>query len=267
MLLQNKVCVVTGSTAGIGKAIARKFLEEGATVFINGRNKEKVQKTIQEFTQLGLTKTIAAIADVSTANGCSDLIQTVQTISEPVDVLVCNVGVFGTGDFFESTDEEWESYFAVNVMSTVRLCRHYLRQMLDRNQGRCIIVSSEVAFRPIPDMIPYSMTKAAQMNFARALAELTKGSQVTVNSLIVGPTATEGVEGPFLDGLIRAYGGSVSKEQVIAQFFETREPTSLLQRFLKIDEVANVAMFLASDLSSGINGCAQRVDGGIIRHV
>ena len=267
MILEGKVCIVTGSTAGIGKAIAKKFLEEGATVFVNGRSETKVTQTVQEFIELGLPKAIPAPADVSTRDGCDLLISAVQDVTPKVDVLVNNVGVFDAGDFFEYTDEEWQRYFEINVMSAVRLSRYYLKQMLASNQGRVLIVSSETAFRPIPDTIPYSMTKAAQLNLARGLAELTKGTDVTVNSLIVGPTATEGVQGPFLDSLIKQAGGNISKDEVTKSYFRTREPTSLIQRFLKVEELANVAMFLASGLSSDINGCAQKVDGGIIRHI
>ena len=174
------------------------------------------------------------------------------------------MGVFDTGSFFDYSGQQWQDYFEINVMSTVRLCRHFLKYMLQENKGRIIIVASEVAFRPIPDMIPYSMTKACQVNLARGMAELTKGTQVTVNSLIMGPTATEGVDA-FLDGLSK--GGKSSREDVAKDYFKTREPTSLVQRFLKVDEVAQVAAFLASDLSSGINGSAQMIKGGIIRHI
>jgi NAD(P)-dependent dehydrogenase (short-subunit alcohol dehydrogenase family) len=150
-------------------------------------------------------------------------------------------------------------------MSTVRCCRYFLKPMLERNSGKILIVSSEAGLRPIADMIPYSMTKAAQINIARGLAELTKGTRVTVNSLLPGPTLTEGVSS-FVDDLVEK-GLGTDKEDAMSKYFSSREPTSLLQRFLSVEEVANVATFLCSDLSSGINGSAQLVEGGIIRHI
>ena len=265
MLLSGKVCFVTGSTAGIGKGIAKAFLQAGAAhVFINGRSEATVQKTIESFQSENLMNVSGIVADLSTVAGCTKCIEDIWNSGRVVDVVVNNMGVFGTKDFFEFTDEEWFVYFNVNVMSTVRMCRHFLKQMLERNSGRIIIVSSECGFRPIADMIPYSMTKAAQINIARGLAELTKGTKVTVNSLLPGPTATEGLE-DYIDGLSKQ--SNKSKEEAITGYFQDREPTSLIQRFLTVEEVANTALFLASDLSSGINGAAQRVEGGVIRSI
>lgn len=263
-MLAGKNCLVTGSTAGIGRGIARSYLKQGAFVFVNGRSKETVDKAIAELAEEGLTNTLGVVADISTAEGCEKVYQEVSASGRNVDVLVNNMGIFTTHDFFDVTDDQWLNFFNVNVMSTVRMCRKYLKEMLERNSGRIIIVSSEVGFRPIPDMIPYSFTKGAQINIARGLAELTKGTKVTVNSLLPGPTATEGVA-TFLDGIAATKG--TTREQASSSYFSEREPTSLLQRFLTVDEISNVATFLASDLSSGINGAAQLVEGGIIRSI
>lgn len=263
-MLSGKTCIVTGSTAGIGKGIAKKFLSEGAYVFINGRNDATLQQVIDQFHSEGLTNVSGIVADISTIEGTHKFFNEVENSGRQIDVLVNNMGIFETCNFFDITDEKWLHYFNVNVMSTVRFCRQYLRQMIDRNQGRVIIVASECGMRPIGDMIHYSMTKAAQINIARGLAELTKGTNVTVNSLLPGPTATEGLT-DFVKGIAEKSGKSES--EAVRDYFSVREPTSLLQRFLTVDEVSNVAAFLASDMSSGINGAAQLVEGGIIRSI
>ena len=264
-MLQGKVCIVTGSTAGIGKGIAKAFLKEGARhVFINGRSEATVKKTIESFEAEGFQNVTGVIADLGTAEGCDVFIQEVNKSGMEIDVLVNNMGIFGTMNFFDITDADWMNYFNVNVLSTVRLCRNYLKRMLERNSGRIIIISSECGLRPIPDMIHYSMTKAAQINIARGLAELTKGTKVTVNSLLPGPTATEGLE-EYIDGIAAKTGKT--REAATTSYFQEREPTSLIQRFLTVDEVSNVAAFLASDRSSGINGAAQLVEGGVIRSI
>jgi NAD(P)-dependent dehydrogenase (short-subunit alcohol dehydrogenase family) len=263
-MLAGKVCAVTGSTAGIGKGIARAFLQQGAFVFINGRSEATVAATIAELAEEGLTETLPVVADLGAAEGCEQFFAQVEAAGKDVDVFVNNMGIFEVIDFFEADDEKWLHYFNTNVMSTVRCCRKYLKHMLARDKGRIIIVSSEAGLRPIGDMLPYSMTKAAQINIARGLAELTKGTNVTVNSLLPGPTATEGVT-TFIGGIAAKSGQTV--EDATTAYFVDREPTSLLQRFLRVEEIAHIAMFLASDMSSGINGAAQLVDGGIIRHI
>lgn len=264
-MLAGKICIVTGSTAGIGKAIAHNYLKQGAKVIICGRTPETVNKTTSEFAAEGLTDVIGIVANVGTPEGCETFFSEVDKTGLTVEVLVNCMGIFGVIDFFEASDEYWTNYMNTNIMSTVRLCRRYLKSMLERKKGRVIVVSSEAGVRSIGDMIPYSVTKAAQINFARGLAELTKGVPgVTVNSLLPGPTHTEGLDG-FIDDLSAQYNST--REEAIAKFFHDREPTSLLQRFLTVDEVANVATFMASDLSSGINGATQRVEGGIIRSI
>jgi NAD(P)-dependent dehydrogenase (short-subunit alcohol dehydrogenase family) len=263
-MLSGKVCLVSGSTAGIGKGIAAVFLSQGAFVFINGRSASNVNQVLSEFRSKSWDQVNGIVADISTAEGCELLFNEIDKSGKVVDVLVNNMGIFETRDFFQITDEQWMNYFNVNVISTVRLCRRFLKPMLDRNSGRIIVVSSEAGMRPIPDMIHYSSTKSAQINIARGLAELTKGTNVTVNSLLPGPTSTEGLL-QFIDGIATSTG--VTREEASRRYFAEREPTSLLQRFLTVEEVANVALFLASDLSSGINGAAQLVDGGVIRSV
>eukprot|EP00600_Ochromonadales_sp_CCMP1393_P007906 CAMPEP_0174968636 /NCGR_PEP_ID=MMETSP0004_2-20121128/8250_1 /TAXON_ID=420556 /ORGANISM="Ochromonas sp., Strain CCMP1393" /LENGTH=263 /DNA_ID=CAMNT_0016217903 /DNA_START=129 /DNA_END=920 /DNA_ORIENTATION=+ len=261
-MLSGKNCIVTGSTAGIGQAIARSLLQEGAFVFVNGRSTESVQKAIDAFNAEGLINTHGVAADVSTADGCESFFEQVDATGRVVDVLVNNTGIFSAADFFDVSDEVWAQYFNVNVLSGVRMCRKYLKPMLERNQGRIILISSEAGIRAIPDMLHYSTTKATVINLARGLAELTKGTNVTVNSVLPGPTATEGVK-VFIQGLMEASGKS--EDETVRDFFKTREPTSLAQRFLKPEEIADVVTFLASPKSSGINGATQRVEGGIIR--
>lgn len=265
-MLAGKNAIVTGSSAGIGRGIAKAFAKEGAFVFVNGRSESSVKKAIDEIVAEGVDASLlhGVVADISTVDGSNAFFANIEATGRQIDILVNNMGIFGTSDFFEQTDEEWMNYFNVNVLSTVRFCRKYMKPMLERNSGRIIIVSSECGVRPIPDMLPYAMTKAAQLNVARGLAELTKGTKVTVNSLLPGPTATEGVNA-FVEGIAKTTNESI--EQTVKSYFSAREPTSLIQRFLTVEEVANVATFLASDLSSGINGTAQLVDGGIIRHI
>lgn len=265
-MLTGKTAVVTAGSGGIGKGIVREFLKQGAFVFFSGRSAATVDPAVEEFNAAGFSNVKGVIADVSTVDGAQIFFDAVSATNMNVDILVNNLGVFDSGDFFSYTDEQWTNYFNTNVLSTVRFCRHYMKPMLERNSGRVIIVSSEAGIRSIPDMIPYCMTKSAQINLARGLAELTKGTNVTVNSLLPGPTATESVLGSYMDGLV-ASGLGATKELAVAAYFKDREPTSLLQRFLTVEEIANVAAFLASDLSSGINGATQRVEGGIIRSI
>eukprot|EP01039_Chlorochromonas_danica_P006850 gene6850-7571_t len=266
-MLANKTCIVTGSTAGIGKAIAGAFLKEGAFVFINGRSEATVNEAIRSFEEQGLPRDHihGIVADISTKDGSQTFFDIVQTTGRFVDVLVNNMGIFSVKDFFDLTDDDYEQYFQVNVLSTIRFSRQYLKAMLTENKGRIITISSECGMRPIPDMIHYSMTKAAQISISRGLAELTKGSNVTVNSLLPGPTMTEGINA-MVDKLVEQSGGK-SREEVMKEYFATREPNSLLQRFLTTNEIADTAVFLASDRSSGINGSAMRVEGGVIRAI
>jgi NAD(P)-dependent dehydrogenase (short-subunit alcohol dehydrogenase family) len=167
-------------------------------------------------------------------------------------------------DFIAITDEDWMKYFNANVMTTVRVCRHFLPQMISRDFGRVVIIASECGMKPIPDMIHYSVTKSAQIGLARGLAEMTKGTGVTVNSVLPGPTATEGLVSYFR-GLAEKEG--VDETTVVHNYFKTKEPTSLIQRLIKVEEVAHVILFLASESAGAVNGNTQRVEGGIIRSI
>jgi len=182
----------------------------------------------------------------------------------PVDVLVNNLGIFEVKPFEQITDEEWLNYFNVNVLSAVRLCRVYLPEMLQRNSGAIIIVSSEAAIMPKPFMIHYSVTKTAQLSLARGLAELTKGTKVRVNSVLPGPTWTEGIQTYIQNA---ASKNNEDVEIVKKQYFEKVEPTSLLQRFIEPEEIGNVVAFLSSEVSSCVTGVSQHTEGGIIKHI
>lgn len=257
--LQNKIVLVTGSTAGIGKVTAKCFLQEGATVIINGRKQETVDRVVNEFSNLGKVYGIAA--DLSKQDETRRLTEAIERIGE-LDVLVNNLGVFEVKEFEQVTDEEWIRYFEVNVLSAIRLCRYFLPKMLKRNTGRILNLASEAGIKPLPQMIPYSMTKTSLISLSRGLAELTKGKNVTVNSILPGPTWTEGVEN-YMQGAAKAEGQDL--DTFIQDYFKVNEPTSLIQRFASAEEVANTIVFLASSKASAINGTAQRVEGGIIR--
>lgn len=257
--LQNKLVLVTGSTGGIGKATARAFLEEGASVIINGRTEEKVQSIVNELSSLGSVYGFAA--DLSKQDESKKFIEKVDRIGE-LNVLVNNLGFFEVKAFEDVTDEEWMEYFHVNVLSAIRLCRHFLPKMLKRGNGRILNLASEAGVKPLPHMIPYSMTKTAIISLSRGLAELTKGTNVTVNSILPGPTWTEGVEN-YMKGAAKAEGKDL--DAYVRDYFKVNEPTSLIQRYAKVEEVASTIVYLASEKASAINGTAQRVEGGIIR--
>lgn len=259
--LKNKIVLVTGSTKGIGKAIAKNFLLEGAVVIINGRSKNGVENTVDELSKFGTLYGIRA--DLGNPSEAEILIKKIETIGT-VDVLVNNVGIFAAKSFTSITDEEWINYFNINLLSSVRLCRYFLPRMLKRNSGRIINIASEAGMKPIPEMIHYSVTKTALISLSRGLAELTKGSNVTVNTVLPGPTWTDGAK-EFITKTARME--KVSIEAMIKLYFQKYEPTSLIQRFATTEEVANGVLFLGSDLSSVINGSAQRIEGGIIRHI
>jgi NAD(P)-dependent dehydrogenase (short-subunit alcohol dehydrogenase family) len=252
--LQGKIVLVTGSTKGIGRAIAEHFVALKAEVIVHGRNATEVEKIREE---MGAKYAVAA--DLSSAEGCQKLINDVNELGS-VEVLINNTGIFGVKDFFESTDEEWENYFQINVMSAVRLSRQFMKAMLENNSGSIINVASEAGFKPLPQMIHYSVSKTSLISLSRGLAEITKGSQVTVNSLLPGPTWTDGVE-KYFDGLAKDEGKDI--EDVIASYFDEHEPTSLIKRFVDVQEVAESAVFLATN--KAVNGSSLRVEGGIIR--
>ncbi|MFP7476864.1 SDR family NAD(P)-dependent oxidoreductase [Terribacillus saccharophilus] len=257
--LQEKLVVVTGSTGGIGKGIAKSFLREGATVIINGRNEERVRLAADELSAFGKVHGIAA--DLSDGEQADIFIRKVKEYGT-VDVLVNNMGIFEVMDFAKVSDEEWMHYFNMNVLSVIRLSRAFLPDMLKRNSGRIITISSEAGVKPLPHMIPYSVSKSALISLSRGMAELTKGKNVTVNSVLPGPTWTEGVES-YMKGAAEA--AKQELDSFTADYFKDSEPTSLIQRYASVEEVADTVVFLASKQASAINGTAQRVEGGIIR--
>jgi NAD(P)-dependent dehydrogenase (short-subunit alcohol dehydrogenase family) len=257
--LRGKRALVTGSTAGIGFAIAKALAAEGASVVVNGRTSERVAAAVEALKGLGADVSGVA-ADLGTAAGCAELVRQVPE----VDVLVNNLGIFEAKPFSEITDADWLRFFEVNVLSGVRLSRAYMPAMLKRNWGRILFISSESALQIPAEMIQYGTTKTAQLAVARGLAELTAGTAVTVNSILPGPTKSEGVA-DFVSGLAAQQGKSAS--DVERDFFTHARPSSLLQRFETPEEIAALTAFIASPRASGVNGAALRVDGGVVRAV
>lgn len=256
--LTGKTALVTGSTTGIGFAIAKGLATAGAKVVINGRKQATVDKAIASVREsLPNADVVGIAADVSAASGCEALIKALPDI----DILINNAGIFEPKPFFDIPDEDWTRFFETNVMSRVRLSRAYMPSMLERNWGRIVFVSSESALNIPPEMIHYGMTKTAQLAVARGLAELTAGTHVTVNSVLPGPTRSEGVE-DFLQAMAKS--ANVSLDEMASSFVKTHRASSLIQRFASVDEVANMVVYLASQQASATNGAAMRVEGGII---
>ncbi|MGL5806682.1 MAG: SDR family NAD(P)-dependent oxidoreductase [Xenococcaceae cyanobacterium] len=256
--LKDKLALVTGSTAGIGLAIAKTLATEGASVIINGRSQESVDKAIDSLQTETKGKLIGLPIDLSSAEGVD---RTIEQYPQ-VDILVNNLGIFEAKPFLEITDEDWQKIFTVNVMSGVRLSRAYLPKMIDKNWGRIIFISSESALQIPQEMIHYGMTKTAQVAIARGLAESTAHTAVTVNSILAGPTKSKGVE-DFLKQM--AEQKKIGIEEVEKQFFAQDRPTSIIQRFAEPQEVANMVAYIASPLASATNGAALRVEGGVLK--
>jgi NAD(P)-dependent dehydrogenase (short-subunit alcohol dehydrogenase family) len=253
--LEGKIALVTGSTAGIGFAIAEALAKENARVIVNGRTEERVRAAVG---RIGGAEGVAA--DLSTDAGFRTVIE-----KHPrVDILVNNLGIFEPKPFEQISDDDWRRFFEVNVLSGVRLSRHYLSGMRERNWGRIIFISSESAVQIPAEMIHYGFTKTAQIAIARGIAETTAGTGITVNSVLPGPTASEGVSA-FVQGLARDRG--VTEKAVEAEFFNSVRPSSLLKRFEHPNEIAAMVAFVASPAASGVNGSALRVDGGVIRAI
>jgi NAD(P)-dependent dehydrogenase (short-subunit alcohol dehydrogenase family) len=259
--LDGKRALVTGSTAGIGYAIAEALAGEGADVIVNGRTEERVEQAIQSIrTSYPQAKVKGLAADLGNADGVRVAIERLPD----VDILVNNLGIFEPKPFEQIPDEDWFRLFEVNVMSGVRLCRAYLPGMKTRNWGRIVFISSESAVQIPAEMIHYGMTKTAQLAISRGLAETTAGTGVTVNTVLPGPTASEGAS-EFVDRL--AASSKQTKAEFEAEFFRSVRPSSLLRRFARPDEVAPVVVFLCSPLSSATNGAALRADGGVVRSI
>jgi NAD(P)-dependent dehydrogenase (short-subunit alcohol dehydrogenase family) len=257
--LKGQQALVTGSTAGIGFAIAQALAAEGAQVTLNGRSSASVDKALQHLRDVVPGVVCNGIAaDAGTAAGCETIVKT----KPRVDILVNNLGIFDPKPFEDIPDADWQHFFDTNVMSGVRLSRAYLPAMKQRNQGRIVFISSESGICPPAEMVHYGMTKSAQLSIARGLAETCAGTAVTVNSVLPGPTLTEGAKA-FFDTLAAQQG--VSFEQAAADFFAHGRPTSLLKRFIQPAEVAAMVAYVCSPLSAATNGAALRVDGGVVR--
>ena len=257
--IRNRLAVVTGSTRGIGFATAKMLACEGARVIVNGRGQEAVDRAVALLKRYGRVEGVAA--DLGTREGAERLTERAGT-SGAVDILVNNVGYFEVKPFGEISDADWTDMFELNVMSGVRLSRALLPGMLERGWGRIVFVASEQSAKPNPDMLHYAMSKAAQVSIARGLAELTRGTKVTVNSVLAAPTWSEGVE-VFLEKIAPSVGKSV--DELRTAYFEDTGRSSLLQRWATVDEIAAQIVFLCSPRAAAINGAAQRADGGIIR--
>jgi NAD(P)-dependent dehydrogenase (short-subunit alcohol dehydrogenase family) len=264
--LVGKTALVSGSTAGIGLAIASGLAREGATVYVNGRTEARVREAMEKVqaakVQAKQTQgTVEGItADLGNVDGCVELFSQLPK----VDILVNNLGIFEAKLFAQICDDDWRRFFEVNVLSGVRLSRQYLPGMLKNNWGRILFISSESAVQIPVEMIHYGMTKTAQLAIARGLAESVAGTKVTVNSILAGPTRSEGVSG-FVGDLAKQK--SVSEAQVEKEFFETIRPSSLIKRFASTEEVASLVVYMASEQSAATTGAALPVDGGVIRSI
>lgn len=257
--LTGKRALVTGSTAGIGFAIARQLATEGAEVVINGRSRSGVSAAVARLVEAVPGARVSGVAaDLSSATGCEALVAS----CPDVDILVNNLGIFDPRPFEEIQDVEWFNFFETNVMSGVRLSRAYLPAMKGRDWGRIVFISSESGVCPPAEMVHYGMSKSAQLSVARGIAETCVGSGVTVNSVLPGPTRTEGV-GTFFGRLAEEQG--VSLEQAEKDFFANARPTSIIKRFIEPAEVASLVAYVCSPLASATHGAALRVEGGVVR--
>lgn len=255
--LTDKLALVTGSTAGIGLAIAKNLAAEGASVIINGRSQESVDKAIASLSNIK-GKVMGLAADLSSNEGVKLVVEQYPHI----DILVNNLGIFEVKPFTKISDDDWQRFFDTNVMSGVRMARTYLPKMLEQNWGRIIFVSSESGIQIPQEMIHYGMTKAAQIAIARGLAESTSNTAVTVNSVLPGPTKTKGVEDYVRQ---MAEDKDVSVAEIEKEFFTEDRPTSIIQRFIEPEEIANLVAYIASPLAAATNGASLRVDGGVLK--
>jgi NAD(P)-dependent dehydrogenase (short-subunit alcohol dehydrogenase family) len=259
--LSGKTALVTGSTSGIGHAIAKGLAAAGASVVVNGRTQAKVEAAVAAIAKAVADSKVRGIAaDVSTAAGCRTLVAALPD----ADILINNAGIFEPKGFFDIPDEDWTRLLEVNVMSGVRLSRAYLQGMLKRNWGRIVFISSESALNIPREMIHYGVTKTAQLAVSRGLAEMTRGTSVTVNAVLPGPTMSEGVEA-FVKDLARQNGQSM--DEAASQFVKQKRPTSLLQRFASVEEIANMVVYVSSKEASATNGAALRAEGGIVQTI
>ena len=253
--LEHMTALVTGSTAGIGLAIAEQLAAEGATAVLCGRNREKLDAAAIRVGRVGLVRTV--LADPATADGAATLFDAVPD----VDILINNLGIYEAKPFAKISDEDWHHIFEVNVVSGARLARYYFPRMIERSFGRVIFVASESALIVPAEMIHYGATKCAQLAVARGLAENTRGTGVTVNSVLPGPTRSEGITA-FIESVIPDEG--ITEQQRESLFFERMRPLSLIRRLIEPEEIAAQVVLLASRLGAVTNGAAIRVEGGLI---
>ncbi|HDZ15838.1 hypothetical protein LCGC14_0647210 [marine sediment metagenome] len=256
--LTNKCALVTGSTAGIGLAIATALLEEGVDVIINGRKQDSVDKVVADLTPKATGKVLGYAGDLSLAEEADKL----HKQYPDVDILINNLGIFEPTAFEDISDDDWRRFFDINVLSGARLSRLYLPRMKQTNWGRIIFISSESAIQIPAEMIHYGMTKAAQIAVARGIAEDVAGTEITVNSVLPGPTSSRGVA-DFVNDLATQQGQTV--EEFETDFFNNVRPTSLIKRFADTTEVASMVCYLASPLASATTGASIRVDGGVVK--
>ena len=258
--LHGKLALVTGSTAGIGYAIAEAFVREGARVVINGRSRESVDAAVARLNAAAVGEAVGFAGDMSTAAAAEDVVRQFPA----VEILVNNLGIFEPEAFEDINDDEWRRFFDVNVLSGIRLARLYLPTMKARNWGRIIFMSSESGVHIPAEMIHYGVTKTAQLAVSRGLAEYVAGTGITVNCVLPGPTRSRGV-GEFVEALAKREGKSFAEYE--KEFFQKVRPTSLIKRFARPEEVASLVAYVASPLSSATTGAALRVDGGVVKSV
>jgi len=256
--LTGKLALVSGSTAGIGYAIAEALVREGARVIVNGRTSKSVDAAVAKLNGIAANSALPFAADMSTAAAATEVARRYPD----VEILVNNLGIFEPKGFEEITDDEWDHFFEVNVLSGIRLARAYLPSMKRKNWGRIIFISSESGVQIPPEMIHYGVTKTAQLAVSRGLAESLAGTGITVNCVLPGPTRSRGVE-DFVDALAKREGKTFA--QFETEFFQKVRPTSLIKRFARPEEVASLVAYVASPLSSATTGAALRVDGGVVK--
>ncbi|MFJ7795694.1 SDR family NAD(P)-dependent oxidoreductase [Pseudomonas sp. NPDC096950] len=256
--LTGKIALVTGSTLGIGFAIAKGLAEAGAEVIVNGRKQEAVDAAVAKIQKsVSGANVHGVVADVGNAQGCAELILAVPQ----VDILINNVGIYGPQDFFDTPDEVWQRFFDVNIMSGIRLSRAYAESMVKLGWGRIVFISSESALNIPADMIHYGFTKTSNLSISRGLAKRLAGTGVTVNAVLPGPTLSEGVA-DMLKEEVKKSGKSL--DETASEFVMTHRPSSIIQRAATIEEVANMVVYVSSLQASATTGAALRVDGGVV---